>query len=609
MMRAFVAAIVAVPYLAALLPAYAIAGLLRLFATTVAWLAQRLERPFVPWTELMAFEPRLGWKPRPHLDTHYLADFDDVFSIVTDGDGWPGRRSLERSDVVVIGDSFAFGYGVDAGRSFADLDARLRVKAIGAPGYSMVQGVLLMEQLAARLHGKSVIWFVCLENDLQDNLVPELRRHRAPFARRDVVTGQWGIAHDHVTAKPWTCSDQDPRRLFPRMCVPGPLADRAYSACDYLIERANTACRAHDVQLAIVTVPDPRQLTVAGRAELARCSGAQADCDASLPDRRLADICALHDVLLVAGATHLTRHDYKRREGIHWNGRGHRRMAGVVRRVADALRSAASVTPIAPNSAAVQKETAHGHSPEGLDLSAEPEYPGCTCRSDSAPSSSRRSIAGNCSCTTAIRTTGRGTTSATGSARTQRIHAWQGPREGTPGSWTPCVREARGEFVYIATSDDTMAPDCLARMVAALDAHPECDIAHCALRPIDGNGDDATALAHWWRHQSAFARSSGSLLTRPHIREAPFDGLLHLLGDSVYVSITQLLIRRSLFDRIGLFQRPGGRLATSTGACAPGCRPVPCTCRTPGAGGGCTRARQRQASPSARPITRRPSTQ
>src|SRR5688500_18943888 len=69
-----------------------------------------------------------------------------------------------------------------------------------------------------------------------------------------------------------------------------------------------------------------------------------------------------------------------------------------------------------------------------------------------------------------------------------RARAWQGPREGTPGSWSPCVRAARGDYVYIATSDDTMPPDCLEKLVAALDAHPQCDIAHCALEPIDEQG-------------------------------------------------------------------------------------------------------------------------
>jgi hypothetical protein len=139
-----------------------------------------------------------------------------------------------------------------------------------------------------------------------------------------------------------------------------------------------------------------------------------------------------------------------------------------------------------------------------------------------------------------------------------RLRAWQGPREGTPGSWNPCIREARGRYVYIATSDDTMAPDCLERLVDALEAHPECDLAHCPLRPIDQEGRERPDLAEWWRQGSAFAAASGTWLNRAHVRRPPHDGLLHLLGASVYISITQLLIRRSLFDRIGGFESRWG---------------------------------------------------
>jgi hypothetical protein len=145
--------------------------------------------------------------------------------------------------------------------------------------------------------------------------------------------------------------------------------------------------------------------------------------------------------------------------------------------------------------------------------------------------------------------------------REPRLRAWQGPKEGTPGSWSPCVRTARGEYIYIATSDDTMAPDCLERLVEALDRHPECDLAHCPLRAIDEHGRDLVGLQQWWAQSSTFAQASGPLLARPHIRLAPFDGLLHLLGGSVYVSITQLLIRRSLFDRIGLFESTWGSVS------------------------------------------------
>jgi glycosyltransferase involved in cell wall biosynthesis len=139
-----------------------------------------------------------------------------------------------------------------------------------------------------------------------------------------------------------------------------------------------------------------------------------------------------------------------------------------------------------------------------------------------------------------------------------RIRAWQGPRGGTPGSWTPCVKAARGEYVYIATSDDTMPPECLEKLVAALDAHPHCDLAHCPLRAIDEHGRDVPALRDWWSQGSSFGQSSGPLVSKMHVRLAPFDGLLHLLGGSVYTSMTQLLIRRSLFDRIGWFQSTWG---------------------------------------------------
>ncbi len=137
-------------------------------------------------------------------------------------------------------------------------------------------------------------------------------------------------------------------------------------------------------------------------------------------------------------------------------------------------------------------------------------------------------------------------------ARTDhRVSLAQAPREGLYANWNRCLERARGELIYIATSDDTMATDCLERLVAALDIHPECDIAHCPLRTIDETGQN---LPEWWSQGSVFALSSGPLLDVAHVRKAPFDGLLHLLGGSVYVSITQLLIRRSLFDRIGFFE-------------------------------------------------------
>jgi hypothetical protein len=337
--RGVLAVAAAAPCAIILLPVFLAALFLLVFVSAVRAIGRLLEPAFMTWPELIEFDRTLGWKPRPGLDGHYLADLDDVFRIVTDGEGWPGRRSLDQSDVVVIGDSFAFGYGVDTNRSFAEVRPRPHVKAVGAPGYSMVHGVRLMEQFGDRLRGKLVVWFAYLENDLQDNLAPEMRRYRAPFVRLDRARGGWTIVDEHIRPGKWECSNLDVRRLFPKFCVPGPLADRAYAACDYLIERARSSCDRVGAHLVVVTIPHPMQLTRTGLANLARLSGKPEMCDADLPDRRVAQSCRRYGVPLIVGKEHLTRGDYKRREGIHWNQQGHRQMARLLGQLYESFRS------------------------------------------------------------------------------------------------------------------------------------------------------------------------------------------------------------------------------------------------------------------------------
>ena len=48
-----------------------------------------------------------------------------------------------------------------------------------------------------------------------------------------------------------------------------------------------------------------------------------------------------------------------------------------------------------------------------------------------------------------------------------RMRIAQGPREGPYPAWNECLRRTGGEYVYIATSDDAMAPDFLEKMVTA----------------------------------------------------------------------------------------------------------------------------------------------
>ena len=136
-----------------------------------------------------------------------------------------------------------------------------------------------------------------------------------------------------------------------------------------------------------------------------------------------------------------------------------------------------------------------------------------------------------------------------------RVHLFQSPRNGMYANWNNCIRSSKGQFVYIATSDDTMAPDCLEKMVKALEDHPECDICHCCLTIIDEDGNVSTKR----RWENWFAQKFyGELITKPHIRKAPLDGILYFSFNTIYSSLTQLLINKKVFDTVGPFKDDWG---------------------------------------------------
>jgi glycosyltransferase involved in cell wall biosynthesis len=143
--------------------------------------------------------------------------------------------------------------------------------------------------------------------------------------------------------------------------------------------------------------------------------------------------------------------------------------------------------------------------------------------------------------------------------RDQRIRVCQGPRQGPYPAWNECVRNTTGKYVYVATSDDSMAPEFLERMVAALETNRDCEVAHSPVVIVDDRGEAVKDLA--WPGATVFADGIGEMLTVPHIRRAPYDGLIQLTGRQGVLSITQLMIRRSLFARIGVFPNQWGSVS------------------------------------------------
>lgn len=146
-----------------------------------------------------------------------------------------------------------------------------------------------------------------------------------------------------------------------------------------------------------------------------------------------------------------------------------------------------------------------------------------------------------------------------------RFRLNQVPREGVYAALNRGLERAAGEFVYVATCDDTMDPEFLAQMIEALRQCPHAGIAVCDCLFINRDGDELQPkdmAARLAPRQITNLLSSGTVRTslpsiKPHrinYRPPPHDCLLHFNGRSVYFSLTQLLIRKTLAKAAGVFE-------------------------------------------------------
>src|ERR1700726_1056019 len=75
----------------------------------------------------------------------------------------------------------------------------------------------------------------------------------------------------------------------------------------------------------------------------------------------------------------------------------------------------------------------------------------------------------------------------------RRFRLSQIPREGIYAALNRGLELATGEFLHIATCDDTMAPEFLLEMLHALSRCPEAAIAACDALLINRNGNELSA--------------------------------------------------------------------------------------------------------------------
>ena len=127
-------------------------------------------------------------------------------------------------------------------------------------------------------------------------------------------------------------------------------------------------------------------------------------------------------------------------------------------------------------------------------------------------------------------------------------------RLGAAGNWNESVRRSRGEYVQFLHQDDRLEPQCVSRMVAALQENPAAGMVFCRRRvEFDGPGTEEQRewLAVNGRAHEGFAdlrpvNRKGALLAQA------LAGGLHgnWFGEPVCV-----LARRECLERLGGFHR------------------------------------------------------
>lgn len=125
--------------------------------------------------------------------------------------------------------------------------------------------------------------------------------------------------------------------------------------------------------------------------------------------------------------------------------------------------------------------------------------------------------------------------------RDPRVRLYSVAREGVYAGWNACLERATGDYVYFATSDDTMRPDCLSVAVDYLERYPAADWVHFTIEWIDQFGH---VIPGAWRGLLP-NQYYGNWLDCLHWRDGNAERDRMLFLGTVYFSVTELIMRKN----------------------------------------------------------------
>lgn len=182
-------------------------------ALAPSWLQQRVSALVAANTDEGEFGNDRGWKverrngefvsfsPRQHFDI-LSVEYRNVANI----DELGGRRTSAREDfryprVVMFGDSFTFGVGVEDMETFASrIAAKIadhRFINLGVPGTALPQQLEILRKRYSHLHAKLLVFFFFLGNDFADIL--QASRSESQSAQSKLLS----TVNDDICHHPW----------------------------------------------------------------------------------------------------------------------------------------------------------------------------------------------------------------------------------------------------------------------------------------------------------------------------------------------------------------------------------------------------------------------
>jgi len=281
--------------------------------------------------DITQFDPTLGWRTKPNIQT--WMELDGKYRVTTGTDGWRGNYSFKNCNTVVIGDSFVFGTGANDKDYFARQTESAKVKPLGVPGYGATQYLLLLKNLARELKGKLVIWFIFTGNDYREAIRPTSYGRHSPFVFYDNETKSYKIRTDNVNPKKLPFNfEKGYNTSMPELAdlyYKNYLSDYAFGAFEYLAEEAKRHCEENGAKFAIATIPLCWVFDKQSARKITCHCSAPERFSPKYPDEQTAAICNRLTIPFRAGTNIFTRNDFLQND-FHFSPLGNRTTAALI---------------------------------------------------------------------------------------------------------------------------------------------------------------------------------------------------------------------------------------------------------------------------------------